>query len=286
MIVSTLEQVQKYLPSINFKVDIDRLTDFLDRGEQWLTESIIGDDIRTALNTAVVENTTDTHADLRKICSRVICEFAYLTVAAEMDLQLSEAGFVVQNNDKMSPASQQRTDRLISSLNMRMNIDCDELVKYLMDKSGGESPLYGNWRNTPQFEYLTRSFLSTRMQLSRHLAYGNNIGNWQDFFNGIVMMANGINEFAADYVSMEEIIHLRDLYRRNSANEVQQSAIGMLQDVAADCFVKDGAAARQAAIRARRIMQGCPDDFPMFKERGGMPLPEVSFNEGHIVDTM
>lgn len=286
MIVSTLEQVQKCLPSINFKVDIDRLTDFLDRGEQWLTDSIIGDAIRTTLNADVPQNSPDPHADLRKICSRVICEYAYLTVAAEMDLQLSEAGFVVQSNDKMSPASQQRTDRLISSLNMRMNIDCDELVKYLMAKSTGDNAPYAAWRQTPQFEYLTRSFLSTRMQLSRHLTYGNNIGNWQDFFNGIVMMANGINEFAADYVSMEEIIHLRDLYRRNEANEVQQAAIGMLQDVAADCFVKDSAGARQAAIRARRIMQGSPADFPAFEARDCMPLPDVSFNEGHIVDTM
>lgn len=286
MIVSTLEQVQKCLPSINFKVDIDRLTDFLDRGEQWLTDSIIGDAIRATLNADVPQNSPDPHADLRKICSRVICEYAYLTVAAEMDLQLSEAGFVVQDNASFAPASQQRTERLISSLNIRMNIDCDELVKYLMDKSTGDNAPYAAWRLTPQFEYLTRSFLSTRMQLSRHLTYGNNIGNWQDFFNSIVMMANGINEFAADYVSMEEIIHLRDLYRRNAANEVQQAAIGMLQDIAADCFVKDSAAARQAAIRARRIMQGSPDDFPMFKERGGMPLPDVSFNEGHIVDTM
>lgn len=286
MIVSTLEQVQKYLPSINFKVDIDRLTDFLDRGEQWLTDSIIGDAIRATINADVPQNSPDPHADLRKICSRVICEYAYLTVAAEMDLQLSEAGFVVQDNASFAPASQQRTERLISSLNMRLNIDCDELVKYLMDKSTGDNAPYEAWRQTPQFEYLTRSFLSTRMQLSRHLTYGNNIGNWQDFFNGIVMMANGINEFAADYVSMEEIIHLRDLYRSNAANEVQQAAIGMLQDIAADCFVKDSAAARQAAIRARRIMQGSPDDFPMFKERGGMPLPDVSFNEGHIVDTM
>jgi hypothetical protein len=286
MIVSTLEQVQKCLPSINFKVDIDRLTDFLDRGEQWLTDSIIGDAIRTTLNADVPQNSLDPHADLRKICSRVICEYAYLTVAAEMDLQLSEAGFVVQDNASFAPASQQRTERLISSLNMRMNIDCDELVKYLMAKSTGDNAPYAGWRQTPQFEYLTRSFLSTRMQLSRHLTYGNNIGNWQDFFNGIVMMANGINEFAADYVSMEEIIHLRDLYRRNAANEVQQAAIGMLQDVAADCFVKDGAGARQAAIRARRIMQGSPADFPAFEARDCMPLPDVSFNEGHIVDTM
>lgn len=286
MIVSTLEQVQKYLPSINFKVDIDRLTDFLDRGEQWLTDSIIGDAIRATLNADVPQNSPDPHADLRKICSRVICEYAYLTVAAEMDLQLSEAGFVVQDNASFSPASQQRTERLISSLNMRLNIDCDELVKYPMDKSTGGNAPYAAWRQTPQFEYLTRSFLSTRMQLSRHLTYGNNIGNWQDFFNGIVMMANGINEFAADYVSMEEIIHLRDLYRRNAANEVQQAAIGMLQDVAADCFVKDSAGARQAAIRARRIMQGRHADFPAFEARDCMPLPDVSFNEGHIVDTM
>lgn len=286
MIVSTLEQVQIYLPSINFKVDIDRLKDFLDRAELWITENIIGNAIREALNAAIPDGQADQHADIRKICSRAICEFAYLTVSAEMDLQLSEAGFVVQDNDGMVPASQQRTERLVSSLNLRLNMDCDELVNYLLAHSKTNESLYHAWRETDQFKYLTKAFLPTRMQLSRHLTYGSNIGNWQDYFNGIELMTKGMEMMAAYYVSLAEIIRLRGLYRAGTATEVQLAAIGMLQDVAAATFIKDAKAAREAAIRARGIMLETPSAFTEFEARECMPLSDVHFDEGHIVDTM
>ena len=286
MIVSTLEQVQIYLPSINFKVDIDRLTDFLDRAEQWLTEHIIGTDIREALDAAIPEGQADPHAEIRKVCSRAICEFAYLTVSAEMDLQLSEAGFVVQENNGMVPASQQRTERLVSSLNLRLNMDCDELVNYLLANSKTTESAYHAWRETEQFNYLTLAFVPTRMQLSRHLTYGNNIGNWQDYFNGIQLMAKGVDLTASPYVSLAEINRLRGLYRAGTANAVQLAAIGMLQDVAAATFVKDAKAAREAAIHARGIMLESKTDFTEFEASECMPLTGVHFNEGHIVDTM
>ena len=283
MIVSTLEQVQKYLPSINFKVDIERLLDFLSRAEDWLTNSIIGTEIRDA-----VDQHQEDHVSLHIICSRVICESAYLTVAAEMDLQLSEAGFVVQENNGMAPASQQRTERLISSLNTRLNMDCDMLIERLMRFSKAvEAPqVYRSWRGTDQFTYLTEAFLPTRKDLWRYQNYGVNIGNWQDYFNGIQLMARGIDVTAAPYVSLAEINRLRGLYRAGTANSVQLSAIGMLREVAASTYVKDTKAARDAAIRARAIMLESPDDFTEFKERGCMPLESVHFNEGHIVDTM
>ena len=281
MIVSTLEQVQKYLPSINFKVDIDRLLDFLNRAEEWLTDSIIGTAIMEALN-----QHPESHETVRNHCSRIICESAYLTVAAEMDLQLSEAGFVVQENNGMAPASQQRTERLISSLNTRLNTDCDSLIEYLLEHSKANDSPYRSWRETTQFIYLTEAFLPTRKQLSRYLNYGINIGNWQDYFNGIQLMAKGIDVMAAHYVSLAEINHLRSLYRAGTANAVQLSAIGMLREVAAATYVKDKNAARDAAIRARAIMLDSPSDFTEFQARECMPLTGVHFNEGHIVDTM
>lgn len=281
MIVSTLEQVQKYLPSINFKVDIERLLDFLSRAEDWLTNSIIGTEIRGA-----VDQHQEEHVFLHLYCSRIICESAYLTVAAEMDLQLSEAGFVVQENNGMAPASQHRTERLISSLNTRLNTDCDSLIEYLMETSKAEGETYRSWRDTEQFKYLTEAFLPTRKALWRYQNYGVNIGNWQDYFNGIQLMARGIDVTAAPYVSLAEINRLRGLYRAGTANSVQLSAIGMLREVAASTYVKDTKAASDAAIRARAIMLESPDDFTEFKERGCMPLESVHFNEGHIVDTM
>ena len=281
MIVSTLEQVQKYLPSINFKVDIDRLLDFLNRAEDWLADSIVGTAIMQTLN-----EHPEQHEAILNYCRRIICESAYLTVNAEMDLQLSEAGFVVQDNNGMAPASQQRTERLVSSLNLRLNMDCDMLIGFLMEQSKASDAAYHPWRDSDQFKYLTEAFLPTRKELARHLTYGVNIGNWQDYYNGIRLMAKGIDLMAAYYVSLDEINRLRGLYRSDTANEKQRAAIDMLGDVAAATYNKDAKAAREAAIRVRAIMLDSPADFTEFESRECMPLADVHFDEGHIVDTM
>ena len=156
----------------------------------------------------------------------------------------------------------------------------------MLEHSKANDSPYRSWRETPQFIYLTEAFLPTRKQLSRYLNYGINIGNWQDYFNGIQLMAKGIDVMATHYVSLAEINHLRSLYRAGTANAVQLSAIGMLREVAAATYVKDKNAAREAAIRARAIMLDSPSDFTEFQARECMPLTGVHFNEGHIVDTM
>ena len=122
MIVETLETVQKILPSYNLKSDESlelRMSEFLARAQEWVTQAIIG-------NTMIdrIESGLELDGAMKKVQSmaaRVICELAYLTAIAELDLQLSEAGFVVQNNEKMSPASQQRVERLTLSLEERLN---------------------------------------------------------------------------------------------------------------------------------------------------------------------
>ena len=86
MIVSNLEQAKAYLPSVNTLVANDRLNDFFRRAQEWVSEKIIGADIEGTLEIDITPGQPDPHERLRLLVSRVICESAYLTAIAEMDL--------------------------------------------------------------------------------------------------------------------------------------------------------------------------------------------------------
>ena len=121
MILSNTTKAAEFLPSLNLSVDNTRFNDFFRGAQEWLVCHIIGEDIEDVLEEAIPEGQEDQHIDLRTHCQRVIAEIALLKVVPEMDMQLTEAGFAVQNNDNFSPASSQRVDRLIAKMPERID---------------------------------------------------------------------------------------------------------------------------------------------------------------------
>ena len=286
MIVSKPEQVRKHLPSYNFKVGPDRLNDFLQRAQEWVTEYIIGESIAADLEAPVQEGHTDQHANLRTLTSRVICEHAYLTAAAEMDLQLSEAGFVVQNSNGVAPASQQRVDRLVQSLGGRMNDDCDALVKYLLKESKG-GRLYEEWRGTEQYSYLTQAFTPTMSELRQH-SNRQLEGGWREFLELLPQLNLSMRTTLADYVSIEQVEAMLEIYRDyyGYLGAVHRNVLRwFIMSAMADI---DGQTdnAIHFAIEARGYMLLHQADFADFVNSDRFNLPDVDFGEGPVANLL
>lgn len=291
MILNGIEKIQKLLPSVNLRLDSTRLDDFMSRAQQWVTDEIIGSGLEELLETDIADGATDNHVMLRHLVQRVIAQYAYIMFGDEMNLQLSEAGMVVQQNQDMQAASSARRDNLMQSLDDRLDHDCDALVNYLMKssfaKEGEENAPYEDWRKTEQFAYLTEAFLPTMKELRRHLPFKTSYtGHWADFNESLPNASIGMMDIAASYVSSAEIVRLRKLYRENGLNEVQHQAVFRLQSVSAACIVNDREQAIKSAIGARTIMLDYLNDFPSFAESDCKTLPGVDFNAGHLVNTL
>ena len=282
MIIQNIEQLRALLPSINVRVDSHRLDDFIRRAQQWVTAKIIGTGIETALEQTTA--TPDTHADLRLLVQRVMADKAYLLFADEMNLQLGEAGMVVQNNEAMSVASNDRRNNLVESLQSRLDMDADALVDYLIGNSGAQS-LYGDWRGSTQWLDLSMAMIPT-LQALRVSCPGKQATHWDAFYEGIMQMANGLFDVAGPYCSPDEIVDLREDYRIADFNTVRMQAIANLRCVAAGMFFGDKAYAKQAAIRARKVMLGHLTDFPTFANSPEKTLPEDNFDGGHLVNVL
>lgn len=284
MILKDIETASRYLPSLNWKMDSTRLNDFFDRSQKWVVEKIIGTDIEDLLEAALQEGQEDPHADLRKLTCRVIGEEAYLCAVAEMDLQLSEAGFVVQSNDAVSPASQQRTDRLVASLKARLAADCDALVRYLWRYSKPDAA-YEDWRGSFQFRYLTAAFVP-RLEVLRQNAVSKNIETWQEFYELIPMMANALKTTVASYCSIEQIETLLELYRDNELLETHRKAIRFIEMAVVASVVGTKEDVIHYSIEARNYMIKHESDFADFAESDIRELPGISFDAGGIVNTL
>lgn len=289
MIVA-LENAGRFLPSFNFKIKAERLRDFLLRSQDWLVDNILGPDIEADLETLVEEGREDPHERLRLVAGRAVFELAYLTAAAEMDLQLSEAGFVVQSNDQMSPASQQRVDRLVMSLNERLCWDCDYLVNYLMEHSVSQAIVddydkYADWRGTEQFANLTRAFVPT-MRILKESCRAMPVTQWKDFLERQAAMAHTLHSTVAQYVSDAQIATLLELYRDNELGTAHHKAVQIIRRaVGAETEGLHDEAVR-FAIEARSYMLKHESDFPDFVDSDRYTLPDIDFGEGAVANML
>ena len=293
MILSNITQAQQFLPSLNLTLENNRFNDFFRRAQGWLVSHIVGDDIEDILEIDMNVGEQDIHADLRIMCQRVIAEKALLDAIPEMDMQLTEAGFAVQDNDDFSPASAQRVDRLLAKLPERIANDIDALVRYLLKNSNGtenDHKPYDNWRGTDQFKYLTGVFMPL---FEEYKAYCHGFPRkdeapmtYDDFYSIIPLMSRVLREEADYHVSKAEIDRLLELYRDNSLLEIHRKAIVCLKDCAVAALRYDTKRARDAALQAREVMLSDPNSFPAFKASDAFNKPTVNLDGGKLVNML
>lgn len=277
MIVKTTSEMKRHLLSFNLKLDEameSRFSSFLARAQEWVSDKIIGEDLETALEPGSDIGQNDPHEKLRGLVGRVISELAYLNSVGESDLQRSEAGFVVQNNDKLSPASLQRVERLIQSLNERINSDCDSLVNYLIKNSVHDEndPFpYEDWRDTRQFEFLTDAFIPT-MGIMRQNTSSVPVQRWTEFYDLQPKMNIALRTTVARYVSIEQIDALLSDYRTAELQDVQRKVLRWLR-MAVLGEVTNADNATHFAIEARNYMLQHESSFPEFVASDCYELP-------------
>lgn len=281
MILNNITQASQFLPSVNLTVENNRFRDFFRRAQEWLVSHVIGEEVEETLETDISLTDEDAHKDLRLLCQRVIAEKALLDAIPEMDMQLTEAGFAVQNNDQMTPASAQRVDRLLAKLPERIANDMDALVRYLM-KNSTEDAAYDYWRGSEQFKHLTACFMPLYEEFNK-LAIPP-AKTYEEFYAALFPMAKAMKKTAAYYVSGEEVDRLVELYRDGDALQVHRLAIAELKGVAAAAFRKDDKTARNYAISAREVMLLEPDSFPAFKASSAFNSPTVNLDGGRMVN--
>ena len=115
MIINTDELLRKYIPNVLVTVEgeqslYEKLRPFLSEASDFIQSQITGHQIVTDLIIAGESSPLDA------AFNRVLYNHAYLNAIPSLDLVLTPNGFGIVNNQNIAPASKERVERLMASI--------------------------------------------------------------------------------------------------------------------------------------------------------------------------
>ena len=286
MILNNINEARRFLPSLNLTLDNARFEDFFRRAQQWLVSRVIGTETESVIDNCLTVGTDGPLLKLATLCQRVIAEKALYDAIPEMDMQLTEAGFAVQNNDRFAPASAQRVDRLLDTLPGRIATDIDTLVAYMSDHTQAIEHRIG-WYGSEQHKRLTSCFVPYWKEMESGLKkyrQQTEVFDYDHFYNMLRPGANETRALAAYYISVAEYDRLLSLYRDGQLTEVQRDAVSHLKEAAIAKLAREPRQAINEVIECRNVMLSDPDSFPEFKASDTFTKQSVNLDGGKTVN--
>lgn len=261
MIIQNLLQAKKYLPAISIKDDVTTMDDNFLTAEQELSNDILGEELLILL-----EKKYDEDSKLLIMCERIISLSAFLSAIPELDLVLTQSGFAVHSSEKMSPASRQRVDALIQSVNSRLDKATDTLIDYLIT-----TPMYDDiWRSTEQFDKITAGLISTYSEFKKYALYTpacalNYPKSYNEFKQHYAGMKISLDTSVASRISQAYTTELLDKYRdRVQLNSNDKKVLEYVRHAVASEVVGDHYTVFNMLNEAVSFMKKNPGQFLTF----------------------
>lgn len=143
-LINTDETLRQYIPNVLATVKgehtlYDKLTPFLNLAEDWLKESFTSEPLYHNISE------DDEDSTLCRVAARVVVCEAFRNAVPSLDLVLTPNGFGIVSNQNIAPASKERIERLIASLESER----DRAIRLLLRALAGEA----GWQETEQCEY-------------------------------------------------------------------------------------------------------------------------------------
>jgi len=252
MILKTLEQFQKALPTA---VGIENFSDvepYIQSAEIWIKSQVLGKDLYDLVN---AENFAD--EDLLRLCRSVIGNQAFWEAIPFLDLVLTNNGFAVISAQNKVPASKERVDRLREQCLVRRDSETELLIYFLE----AHTDYHDEWKGSPAYSVMTDCLIRTATELQQ---YGNWEGTRRDFLK---LRPKLIHEtmirlepvFSKDY--LEELLEKQ---RDADVTAGDRKVITLLK-YALGCLVNGNTeAAEKIAGDALRYIDAHQADFPTY----------------------
>ena len=114
-IIENDNQLRKYIPNVIQTINgeqtlFEKLSSQIEEAELWAAESFTGE---TLFNEIAKEPEGNV---LRRMMAIIVCNHAFMQDIPSLDLVLTPNGFGIVSNANIAPASKDRVERLIASL--------------------------------------------------------------------------------------------------------------------------------------------------------------------------
>ena len=147
ILIASDDQVRQNIPNVLATVEgeptlLEKLNPFIEQAEDWLAENFTSSEILLAI--AGEEGTP-----LKELCTRIVITEAFRAAIPSLDVILTPNGFGIVNNTNVVPASRDRVERLILSLETCRDEQLIALLRLL--------PAHEAWLATKQAESETKN---------------------------------------------------------------------------------------------------------------------------------
>ena len=197
MMIQSDAELRQYIPNALVTVSgeqtlFDKLQGDLQLSEAWLARTF-----------GVVESTPT--------ACKVLATDAFMRAIPSLDLVLTPNGFGIVSNNTIAPASKDRVDRLIASLEHNRDFAIDQLLQTMLQQP--------EWRATAHGRYFLSTLFQTPLSLPAELRKQHALDVFQQTHAQLVLIES---ELAEKFISREVYAKLRaDIGNPDYADLVQ-----------------------------------------------------------------
>lgn len=219
-LITSDAQLRQFIPNALVTVEgekslFDKVAPFLEASEEWITQTFIP-------KPALQEIISQERQPFLRLLTKVVANDAFLHAVPSLDLVLTPNGFGIVSNQNIAPASKERVDRLLASLENER----DNAIEMLLPRL----PLLTDWQQSQQGQYFAAT-LFPNLSLCRRLAIRQHFwAEYQALHDRLIKIENTLAE---TYFSQEQMSVFRDksLHLLTNCSPLEVQVIRSLQSL-------------------------------------------------------
>ena len=221
-LITTDEQLRLLIPNVLATVEgeptlIEKLYPYLETAEQWSIDTFVPEAIFDEIAAA---DSFGPYERFRFPLEKLVVCHAYMTAIPSLDLVLTPNGFGIVSNQNVVPASRERVDALITSLESQRDAAIEALIIRLSSRTDWQQSEPGKYFAATMFPFLS---LCRRLAIREHI--------WDSYQQLRERLIKIENVLADTYFSHEQmtVFRHRVIAQCRTANNLESQIIRSLQ---------------------------------------------------------
>ena len=253
-LITTDEQLRLLIPNVLATAEgeptlIEKLYPFLETAEQWAIDNFIPEVIFEEI---AEDDGFGPNERFRYPLEKLVACQAYMTAIPSLDLVLTPNGFGIVSNQNIVPASRERVDALMNSLESQRDSAIEALILRLSSRTDWQQSAQGKYFGATMFPLLN---LCRRLAIREHIW-----DSYQQLHERLIKIENVL---ADTYFSQEQMQVFRSqvIVQYSTSKPIEEQVIRSLQAYELQ-LLTDIQVHPQCYYDLVTIIRERPDDFP------------------------
>ena len=253
-LITTDEQFRLLIPNVLATAEgeptlIEKLYPYLEAAEQWAIDNFVPEAI---FDEIAEDDGFGPNERLRFPLEKLVACQAYMTAIPSLDLVLTPNGFGIVSNQNIVPASRERVDALMNSLESQRDSAIETLILRLSSRTDWQQSAQGKYFGATMFPLLN---LCRRLAIREHIW-----DSYQQLHDRLIKIENVL---ADTYFSQEQMQVFRSqvITQYSTSKPIEEQVIRSLQAYELQ-LLTDIQVHPQCYYDLVTIIRERPDDFP------------------------